>query len=257
MMADSALVAAVAPSPNHGERREALDMLVLHYTGMASGAAALERLIDPRSEVSAHYFVEEDGRILQLVPEVRRAWHAGAGVWRGAADINSRSIGIEIVNPGHAHGYRAFPAAQVAAVAMLAGDCCARWPIPSANVLAHSDVAPARKEDPGELFPWAELFAAGVGHYVPPVPVGPGDHLEPGVEGDAVRALQRDLRAYGYDLGVTGTFDAATRAVTTAFQRHFRPALVDGIADASTRRTLRRLLDACPDDLRLGEALPA
>ena len=153
------------PSPNHDARPDglAVDILLLHYTGMTSGEAALARLCDPAAKVSAHYCIDEDGSVSRLVPEARRAWHAGAGHWAGAGDINARSIGIELVNPGHEFGYRAFPEAQMTALMALARDILARHPIPAARVLGHSDVAPLRKEDPGELFDWQGLAAAGIG----------------------------------------------------------------------------------------------
>ena len=244
---DSPLARRVAPSPNHGARRAGpLDMLILHYTGMDSGAAALARLRDPLSEVSAHYLVFEDGGIVQMVPEARRAWHAGAGAWKGETDVNSRSIGIEIVNPGHAGGLPPYPEAQVEAVIALARDVLGRWPIPPERVLAHSDVAPERKEDPGEIFPWDRLAAAGVGHRVPPAHLQDGRFFARGDAGQPVEALQAMFALYGYDLPVTGLFDARTHAVVTAFQRHFRPARVDGVADASTITTLRDLIAALP-----------
>ncbi|SEO47010.1 N-acetylmuramoyl-L-alanine amidase [Methylobacterium sp. UNC300MFChir4.1] len=244
---DSPLARRVAPSPNHGARRAGpLDMLILHYTGMDSGAAALARLRDPLSEVSAHYLVFEDGGIVQMVPEARRAWHAGAGAWKGETDVNSRSIGIEIVNPGHAGGLPPYPEAQVEAVIALARDVLGRWPIPPERVLAHSDVAPERKEDPGEIFPWDRLAAAGVGHRVPPAHLQDGRFFARGDAGQPVEALQAMFALYGYDLPVTGLFDARTQAVVTAFQRHFRPARVDGVADASTITTLRDLIAALP-----------
>jgi N-acetylmuramoyl-L-alanine amidase len=244
---DSPLARRVAPSPNHGARRAGpLDMLILHYTGMDSGAAALARLRDPLSEVSAHYLVFEDGGIVQMVPEARRAWHAGAGAWKGETDVNSRSIGIEIVHPGHAGGLPPYPEAQVEAVIALARDILGRWPIPPERVLAHSDVAPERKEDPGEIFPWDRLAAAGVGHRVPPAHLQDGRFFARGDAGQPVEALQAMFALYGYDLPVTGLFDARTQAVVTAFQRHFRPARVDGVADASTITTLRDLIAALP-----------
>ncbi|MGE8126814.1 N-acetylmuramoyl-L-alanine amidase [Methylobacterium sp. NPDC080182] len=244
---DSPLARRVAPSPNHGARRAGpLDMLILHYTGMDSGAAALARLRDPLSEVSAHYLVFEDGGIVQMVPEARRAWHAGAGAWKGETDVNSRSIGIEIVNPGHAGGLPPYPEAQVEAVIALARDVLGRWPIPPERVLAHSDVAPERKEDPGEIFPWDRLAAAGVGHRVPPASLQDGRFFARGDAGQPVEALQAMFALYGYELPVTGLFDARTQAVVTAFQRHFRPARVDGVADASTITTLRDLIAALP-----------
>ncbi len=234
------------PSPNHGPRTQGkpVDILLLHYTGMASEAGALAWLTDPRSQVSAHYFVGEDGRIVQMVDETNRAWHAGQSFWAGESDINARSIGIEIANPGHEFGYRGFPHVQVAAVIALCRDILSRHAIPPERVLAHSDVAPARKEDPGELFPWGELNAAGIGHWVMPELVTAGPLIGPGDSGEAVAALKQRFREYGYGLGAESDFDEETAAVVTAFQRHFRPALVDGIADVSTVATLDRLIAA-------------
>src|SRR5882724_3577295 len=167
---DTTLVRSVIPSPNHDARTAPVDILLLHYTGMQSGVTACERLCDASANVSSHYLVYEDGRVDQLVPEARRAWHAGVSSWKGETDINSRSIGIEIVNPGHEFGYRDFPEAQIEAVKTLCRDIVARHTIPAARVLAHSDVAPARKEDPGEKFPWDRLAAAGIGLWVAPAP---------------------------------------------------------------------------------------
>jgi N-acetylmuramoyl-L-alanine amidase len=241
---DSRLVSAVVPSPNHGERRAAIDMLLLHYTGMPDADVALQRLCDQASEVSAHYFVFEDGRLVQCVPEARRAWHAGEASWAGAADINSRSIGVEIANPGHGWRYDEFPDAQIAAVIALSRDILARHPIPSGRVLAHSDVAPMRKQDPGEKFPWDRLAAAGIGAWVQPEPIKKGVALTMGDKGPKVHELQARLAEYGYGLPATGRYDETTRAVVTAFQRHFRPGHVDGVADTSTLRTLSKLLAA-------------
>jgi N-acetylmuramoyl-L-alanine amidase len=247
---DSFIVAEVAPSPNHDERKNGRvpDMILLHYTGMQSGEAALQRLRAPDSKVSSHYVVFEDGRIVQCVPETRRAWHAGVSWWAGETDINSCSIGIEIVNPGHEFGYRDFPLRQIAAVISLCRSILTRrGPIPADRVLAHSDVAPSRKQDPGERFPWALLSESGVGHWVRPAPLGlAGQSLKPGDSGDNVTRLQHALRAYGYGLDENGRYDDATRDVVIAFQRHFRPALVDGITDASTLITLRALIETLP-----------
>jgi N-acetylmuramoyl-L-alanine amidase len=234
-------------SPNHGPRAggRAPDILLLHYTGMPTAEAAISLLCDPAAEVSAHYVVDEDGTIFRLVPEERRAHHAGVSSWMGERDVNSASIGVEIVNPGHAFGYRDFPDAQIAAVIALCRDILARHAIPPERVLAHSDVAPERKEDPGERFPWARLAAAGIGRYVPPSPIEAeaAAGFGPGAEGPPVRALQAMLARYGYGIELTGVYDARTTAVVTAFQRHFRPAKVDGIADRSTIDTLRRLTE--------------
>lgn len=244
---DSPHAGKVHPSPNHGERRNGLrpSILVLHYTGMADHeAGALRRLCDPLSEVSAHYFVFEDGRVLQLVPEARRAWHAGAGCWQGERDVNSASIGIELAHPGHAHGYRPFADAQVEAVTRLAADVAARWRIAPDRIIGHSDMAPGRKADPGELFPWRILHEAGVGLWVPERPITGGRFLADGDSGPPVEALQAMLGLYGYDVPVDGVFDGGTADTVRAFQRHFRPALIDGVADASTITTLRDLIRA-------------
>ena len=248
LVADSALVTRIEPSPNHGERREVArpDALVLHYTGMPSGSGALEWLRNPVSEVSCHYFVWEDGRIFQLVPEARRAWHAGRSFWAGKTDLNSHSIGIEIVNPGHDGGSPPFPDAQIDAVIALCRDICARHGIVPQRVLAHSDIAPARKADPGEAFPWDRLHAAGVGHYVPAAPLGGGRFFGRGDTGQPVEALQAMLALYGYGIAVDGLFGEATEQVVRAFQRHFRPARVDGVADVSTIVTLRDLIATLP-----------
>jgi N-acetylmuramoyl-L-alanine amidase len=165
-----------APTPNVDHRRGPPDMVVLHYTGMQTGEEALARLCDPQAKVSAHYLVEEDGRVFRLAPEERRCWHAGKSFWKGETDINAVSIGIELVNPGHEWGYRGFPDAQVAAVISLLDDIRARWTIPDDRILGHSDVAPARKEDPGELFPWKRLAEAGHGLWIEPA-AAPGAPL--------------------------------------------------------------------------------
>ena len=237
---DSRLVAAVRPSPNHDARRGIgqPDALVLHYTGMADGPSALRRLCDPEAEVSSHYVVEEDGRVVQLVPEARRAWHAGRGVWAGEQDLNSASVGIEIVNGGHDFGLPPYPEAQIRAVIALCRDVMGRHGIAPGRVLAHSDLAPARKRDPGERFPWDRLASAGVGTWVAPsvdlsadVPLGP----------EEVSAVQAVLARLGYGIAPTGTHDAASRLVVEAFQRRYRPGRVDGAMDPGTRDTLARL----------------
>jgi len=250
---DSFIVSDVVPSPNYDERKQgrAPDLILLHYTGMASGEAALARLCAPDSDVSSHYVVFEDGRIVQCVPEDKRAWHAGVSSWAGETDINSCSIGIEIVNPGHELGYRDFPLRQIAAVISLCKSIVTRrGPIGATRILAHSDVAPARKQDPGEKFPWELLSESGIGHWVrPAAPNIDGPTLKSGDRGDPVTRLQRALSGYGYGIEETGSYDEATRAVITAFQRHFRPARVDGVADASTMLTLRALLETRPAPL--------
>ena len=241
---DSSLVSGVVPSPNHEPRNEVArpDILLLHYTGMRTTQSALERLCDPAARVSSHYLVFEDGRIVQLVAESERAFHAGQSSWEGTTDINSRSVGIEIGNQGHDYGCPEFPDAQIAAVIALGRDIVARWAIAPWRVLAHSDVAPSRKRDPGERFPWARLAAADVGLWVEPAPIAAGASLKPGDRGAEVVALQRALADYGYGVASSGDYDTVTQEVVTAFQRHFRPALVDGIADVSTIETLKNLL---------------
>lgn len=253
VLPDTPLVDEVFPSPNHGDRKGVRpDMLLLHYTGMAGYGAALARLRDPGPELSAHYLVREDGHITQLVPEYRRAHHAGAGSWAGANDVNSCSIGIEIANAGHDGGLPPYPEAQIGRVVALCRDILARHPIPPERILAHSDIAPDRKEDPGERFPWGTLHAAGIGLWVTPADIDAGASLGPGDADREVVDLQRAFAAYGYGLAASGLYDTRTGQVVTAFQRHFRPAKVDGIADSSTRETLRRLLDA----MRAARVLP-
>jgi N-acetylmuramoyl-L-alanine amidase len=205
------------PSPNHDARPEgtAVDMLILHYTGMKTGAEALARLRDPAAEVSSHYLIEEDGQIFALVPETRRARHAGLSHWGGRTALNAFSIGVEIVNPGHEWGYRPFPALQMAAAAELCLDVLARHPIPARHVLAHSDVAPDRKQDPGEMFDWLGLARCGVGLW-------PEADAEP--QADALTLLGR----IGYRT------DLPLPVLVAAFQRHWRPERVDGVADATT-----------------------
>ncbi|WP_091740553.1 N-acetylmuramoyl-L-alanine amidase [Phenylobacterium immobile] len=230
-----------APSPNFGPRKRPPDMVVLHYTGMRTGDLALARLRDPTAEVSAHYLVEEDGRVFRLVAEERRAWHAGRSFWRGESDINTASIGVEIVNPGHDHGYRPFPDIQIDAVIGLLDGIRARWSIDDRMIVGHADVAPDRKTDPGELFPWKRLAEASHGLWVEPAPA-PGDPLTLGAEGPGVFALQAGFTRLGYDCSPSGQFDARTALVVTAFQRHWRPDLVDGVADGETRARLIALL---------------
>jgi N-acetylmuramoyl-L-alanine amidase len=246
---DSPLVARFEPSPNYGERRGygQPNCLILHYTGMPTGEAALKTLTNPASEVSTHYLVWEDGAIDQLVAESDRAWHAGKGSWRGESDLNSASIGIEIVNPGHEGGSPPFPDRQIEATIALAQDIGARWAIAPERVLAHSDTAPARKRDPGEVFPWGALWRSGVGHWTEPAPLSGPPLFTHEEEGPAVRAMQTMLALYGYGLEITGVYDRHTRQVVTAFQRHFRPERVDGEADASTAATLKALIDGLTD----------
>lgn len=219
-----------APSPNFNERLFPLDMLVLHYTGMKDGPTALARMRDPAAEVSAHYMVEEDGTVFRLVPEPLRAWHAGRSRWMGQGDLNSRSIGIEIVNGGHDFGLPPYPDVQIEVVIELCRAIVARWAIPQVRIVGHSDIAPARKEDPGELFPWRRLAEAGIG-------------LWPQVAADAAAEggdIAGDLRAIGYALDpAEGWEPPALEKAVRAFQRRWRPSGVTGEADAETRATAR------------------
>ena len=228
------------PSPNFNERREGapIDILLLHYTGMPTAEGALARLCDPEAKVSAHYTIDEDGTIYRHVAEAKRAWHAGASCWAGAHDINGRSIGIELVNPGHEFGYRDFPEAQIAALIELAQGIVKRHPIPPKRVLGHSDVAPLRKVDPGEKFPWPRLAAAGIGVW----PKHPRLDISRSVQ---VPEVQRDLAAIGYECPASGVLDEDTRLAVSAFQRHFRPAHVTGIPDGETLALAAVLLRAC------------
>ena len=240
---DTRLSAHLHASPNIEPRqgRARPDILLLHYTGMLSGAKAIAWLADPRSRVSCHYVIDEDGRITQMVAEDMRAWHAGVGTWEGQGDINSRSIGIEIHNPGHDLGYPDFPVAQMQAVTALCQDIIARQGMAAHRVLAHSDIAPDRKQDPGEKFDWAGLARAGVGHWVAP---GRVETETTAPDAARIALAQRLLSDYGYGIAVSGTLDEATRKVVIAFQRHFRPACVDGRLDGSTIDTLERLVAA-------------
>lgn len=241
---DSDSVQATQPAVNFGERRgvEVPDILLLHYTGMNDGDGALKWLCCEESGVSCHYFVEEDGRVLQLVPEEKRAHHAGAGRWEDSDDINSRSIGIEIVNAGHPGGLPDFSEPQMAAVARLSKDIISRHGILPHHVLAHSDIAPGRKEDPGENFDWAYLAQQNVGLWIEPTGMSSGTFFQEGDVGQPVEALQSMLSLYGYGLEINGNFDHQTKIVVAAFQRHFRQEIVDGVADFSTIDTLHRLL---------------
>src|SRR3974390_429153 len=247
---DSSIASDVIPSANYGDRVKGRlpDMILLHYTGMPDVEGALARLCTAGTDVSAHYVVLEGGRIVQCVQEAKRAWPAGVSFWAGEEDINSGSIGIEIVNRGHDWGYPDFPLRQIAAVIALCRGIMLRRNVPSHRVLAHSDVAPARKKDPGEKFPWHSLANSGVGHWVHPAPIVRGDALKLGIISEEVRDLQQALAKYGYGVPVTGKYDGPTMEVVTAFQRHFRPARVDGIADHSTLVTLHSLLSTLPAD---------
>ncbi|HYB08768.1 MAG TPA: N-acetylmuramoyl-L-alanine amidase [Alphaproteobacteria bacterium] len=240
------------PSPNHDTRPAggAIDILLLHYTGMTTCRAALERLCDPAAKVSAHYAIDEDGACYRLVAEERRAWHAGVSHWAGIRDVNAHSIGIELVNPGHEFGYRDFPEAQMEALENLARAILAHHPIPAHRVLGHSDVAPTRKQDPGERFDWARLARAGVGLW-PDASFrisANASRLGPGASGPAVTNLQLALSGFGYGVEGTGLYDPTTEAVVTAFQRHFRQRCVDGVADPETVSLLHHLLGRLPTE---------
>ena len=247
---DSSIASDVIPSANFGDRNKGrlADMILLHYTGMPDVEGAIAQLCTAGTDVSAHYIVLEDGRIVQCVPESKRAWHAGVSCWAGEEDINSCSIGVEIINRGHDWGYPDFPLRQIAAVIALCRGIMLRRKVSSHRVLAHSDVAPARKKDPGEKFPWHSLANSGVGHWVQPSPIIRSDTLKLGIISEEVRDLQYALAKYGYGVPITGKYDGPTMEVVTSFQRHFRPARVDGIADLSTLTTLHALLSSLPPD---------
>lgn len=236
----------VSPSPNFDARPDGVkpELLVLHYTDTVAVADTLAILLDPARKVSAHYVVDEDGTVHSLVDEAARAWHAGVSCWRGLRDVNARSIGIEIQNPGHRCGYRAFPDAQIDAVAALCREIAARHDIAPRDVVGHSDVAPSRKRDPGELFPWARLAKEGVGLF--PSGVAPRRRVVrdfgPGDRDEAVMAAQNDLARVGYDCPLTGALDETTQSVLVAFQRRYRPARFDGRLDGETQALLTALL---------------
>ncbi len=253
------------PSPNFNDRKHPVDMLVLHYTGMETGQAALDRMCNADAEVSAHYMVWEDGRIVQMVGEDKRAWHAGVSSWQGDSDLNSRSIGIEIVNGGHdwplAGGVLPpYPDAQIEAVIELCQDILSRWDIPIARIVGHSDIAPDRKDDPGEHFPWDKLSSAGVGHW--PLSISDisemhadniaasqlqkepdliGRGLGKGDKGSSVSRFQGMLSEIGYALDKTGTYDRKTVAVVRAFQRRWVQDRVTGEADLATLSIIARV----------------
>lgn len=236
----------VCPSPNHDARPPAvpIDTLVLHYTGMKTAQAALQRLCDAAARVSSHYLVEEDGTVWQLVGDKRRAWHAGASFWRGNTDINARSIGVEIVNPGHEWGYRPFPAQQMEALLALCRMLLARHPIAQRNIVAHSDIAPMRKQDPGELFDFSLLSRNGIGLFPDRVSdLGTADAVVSTAELGPVRA---HLMAVGYDVAPLGPIDDGLASVLTAFQRHWRPEAITGTADRGTRARLAALVRQLP-----------
>ncbi|MCB1382328.1 MAG: N-acetylmuramoyl-L-alanine amidase [Notoacmeibacter sp.] len=240
--------AEVRASPNFGPRRDdkGVSIILLHYTGMEDGPCAENWLCSHESEVSSHYIVHEDGRVVQMVRESDRAWHAGASCWEGETDINSVSVGIEIVNSGHPAGLPAFPDAQIEAVIRLCRHIQERHNVALHHVLAHSDVSPGRKCDPGEAFPWERLAAAGVGLMSGAVDGSSRSILAPGDEGAGVEELQSMLSLYGYLIDINGNYDERTRVVIEAFQRHFRRSAVTGIADGETQAILSSLLDLVP-----------
>lgn len=242
-----------APSPNQNKRRYPVDMLVLHYTGMEDGPSALERMRDEKAQVSAHYMVDVDGVIYQLVPEDMRAWHAGVSNWQGDGDLNSRSVGIEIVNGGHNvklsdGSLQPYSRVQIEAVIELSRAIIERHKIPLNRVVGHSDIAPDRKDDPGEHFPWEEFAARGVGFW----PERPDEGeltklsekdapLKLGAKGKGVTGLQEDLLAIGYPIEVSGAFDEQTEKVVMAFQRRWNQGDVSGVVDPLTFELIRRV----------------
>lgn len=245
---DTPLAATWRGSPNFQPRRNGLTptILLLHYTGMESAEAALDHLCHEGSNVSCHYLVDEQGDIVQMVAESQRAWHAGASCWAGESDINSCSIGIEIVNKGHGAVFEDFPDRQIESVMVLCKDIIERHNILSQNVIAHSDVAPKRKKDPGEKFPWSRLHENGIGHYVEPVALQGDEGFYIGDNNSQIEYARVQLASYGYHVEGQGAFDQDDALLVTAFQRHFRPARVDGRLDHSTLATLDRLLAALP-----------
>ncbi len=244
---DTNIVTRLHSSPNIEPRRITglPSMLILHYTGLVDIDKAIDWLSRPESKVSCHYVITAGGEIIQMVAECQRAWHAGLSSWHGETDINSASIGIEIDNPGHEFGLPGFPLRQMQAVAALSRDIMARNAIAPERVLGHSDIAPQRKIDPGENFNWAWLRDEGVGHWVEPEPTSL-DEPSTELSHDGIIELQRLLVEYGYETRTDGTLDGPARKVISAFQRHFRPARVDGIIDTSTLATLKRLIAALP-----------
>ena len=245
------------PSPNYDQRARAVDLVVLHYTGMQSAAIALKRLTDPAplagnypgpwqdpkldpmtllGRVSAHYAIDEVGNVHRLVAEAHRAWHAGVAHWEGEGDVNGRSIGIELVNGGYDFGLPDFPDDQINALIHLLREIMARHELSPARIVGHSDVAPGRKLDPGEVFPWSTLADYGV-VLAPQCPIGRGGAalFALGYQGAAVTALQQELTAIGYCLDLTGVFDQLTHDCVRAFQARYRQSDVNGEVDEETR----------------------
>ena len=241
MMQSAPLNITEAPSPNFDDRTLPISVLVLHYTGMETGAAALKRMQDPDAKVSAHYMIEEDGTIFRLVDEEKRAWHAGVGSWNGVTNINSNSIGIEIVNGGHDYGLPDFPDVQIMAVIALSKDIITRHKIAARNVVGHSDIAPERKTDPGEKFPWAGLAAAGIGLFPQSISEDRRILFEAGDRDRGVAIAQSGLAHIGYGAQVSGIMDAGTVKIVEALQRRWRADAVTGAIDIQTMDIIRKL----------------
>lgn len=223
------------PSPNHDERKLPINILLVHYTNMENAPLALARLCDSAAKVSAHYLIDETGEVFHLVKEQHRAWHAGESAWKGERDINSASIGIELQHKGHRDGTMAgYPTAQMQSFTRLAQEIIARHNIPPTHILGHSDVAPYRKQDPGEGFDWQSLAKQGVGVWIDNPPLLNAATLKKGDSGDAVLTLQTQLAQYGYDIICDGIFAQRTEKIIIAFQRHFTPHNITGSADAAT-----------------------
>lgn len=241
---DTSLVSSWVPSPNFEPRKggRGIDLLLLHYTACPTAQDALDILISAESKVSSHYLIDEDGTVTQMVAEAERAWHAGLSHWAGETDINSCSIGIEIQNQGELADLPDFPDVQMQAVEALCLDIVKRNNIPSHRVLAHSDVAPGRKIDPGEKFDWQRLHQNGLGLWITPEPIRDASILQSGDSGEEVEQLQKNLQLLGYGLEITGNYENKTENIVSSFQRHWRPARIDGCADYSTHITLERLL---------------
>ncbi|MBX7146570.1 MAG: N-acetylmuramoyl-L-alanine amidase [Alphaproteobacteria bacterium] len=230
------------PSPNFNSRPigQTINILLIHYTGMQNGSVALDRMCDPQSKVSAHYMIEENGDIFALVEEKNRAWHAGIGGWQNEDNINNCSIGIELVNPGHKFGYRPFQEKQMISLINLAKKILARHPIPPRHVLGHSDIAPLRKEDPGELFDWKRLADNGIGLYPDDTFIHKDKNLYEWK--NDIYQLKCNLRKFGYILGINSIYDDELKAVITAFQRHFHPHICDGLWNEECQNKLINLL---------------
>jgi len=239
-------------SPNFNNRPtdSEINILILHYTGMKTAKEALDRMCSADSQVSAHYMINEDGSIISLVPEEKRAWHAGISCWRGRAALNDTSIGIELVNPGHEWGYRPFPAAQIDSLIELAKNITERYNIAPRNIVGHSDIAPTRKEDPGELFDWKTLAWEGLGLWPQTKKVrNPHEMLiRPGEEGVSVGQVQKMLADYGYHIRVDGLYGEKTEAVIRAFKRHFVPEVVNVVWDKLANERIVKLLELIEHD---------